>query len=109
MKWSLDWGSPKLQALGNRRKRKGKATKSLDDPPELFSDLLFVWDLFNRLNRARLTAFDASRLLVSDIVSLLDRFCSDDEEWVETFDLIQVMDEAFMEWKDQKNKRKKKE
>lgn len=46
-----DWGS--LRGFLERRARQGKPTPAIDNQPELFEDLIPVWEAFEDLAKAR--------------------------------------------------------
>lgn len=93
----MQWGAPEILKLLERRARRGKRVQALEDRPEVYTDLLPVWDGFCALHSARGNSLGVEALRVQDIVGWLDLYGISGDERVERFELIRVLDDAWIE------------
>lgn len=79
-----------------RRKKAGKPAPALENMPEIFDDLLYVWDAFWRLHRRRQIGMDICPLGVCDIMEYAKVFKVPRPR--DFFEYISAMDNEFLSW-----------
>jgi hypothetical protein len=79
-----------------RRKQAGKPAPALDNMPELFDDLAYVWDGFWKLHRRRQYGFGPYPLAVRDIIELAQIYQVPKPG--DFFDYISTMDDEWLKW-----------
>jgi len=77
----------------------GKHIPALEEKPELYPDLFWVWEAFSELNQSREIGFSGPQpLKLSEIRALIDELeiTSPDNRW-RFIRRIRVLDKAFLE------------
>jgi hypothetical protein len=70
---------------------------ALDEKPELFPELIWLWKAFMRLNRSRRFGINGpDPLQVSDITALADLMELTDQPALRFLDRMQLMDGAYL-------------
>lgn len=95
----MEWGeyARKLEKIVE----KGKRVPALENRPELFDDLVPVWQAFNQLHSGRQSGFGISPLRTSDILAYLKFRKIEDLEF---YELILTMDNEWLKWASNKQK-----
>lgn len=81
------------------RAKRGKKSKAFESRPELFEDLSEIWKAFVVLDSARFPTnyYEGPKpLAIHDIVAWLDLHRLEGEERLEYFELIRVLDDAWL-------------
>lgn len=80
-----------------KRRRKKKPTPAIDNKPELYEDLWFVWHAFNSLNAMRRVGFGPSPIVVSDVHAWLEIHLVPYTERPCMFNMITALDRIWMD------------
>jgi hypothetical protein len=89
---------------------KGKPTPALVNRPELYPDLVRIWQGFMDLHKTRQIAFGPSAIPISEIIIWLDyQGITDIDERQECYELILAMDAAWLDWARTKQKERDKQ
>ncbi|MEK9722238.1 MAG: hypothetical protein VW405_01980 [Rhodospirillaceae bacterium] len=71
----------------------------LDARPEIGHESALVWSAFTQLSAARRVGMAANPIAPSDVLAWLDIHCiTDPGERVEFYELLLVMDQAWLRW-----------
>ena len=94
----MEWGNyaKQLEAMEKR----GRKISALQNKPELFDDLVPVWQAFNQLHSGRQGGLGINPLRTSDIIQYLNW----QEFDADCFDLILAMDNEWCKWASDKHK-----
>jgi len=92
----LTWGND-IEFL-NARSEAGKPTPALDNMPELYEDLEYVWESFWKLNKCRQYGYGPCPLLVGEILSMSELYDMAAADRLEYFDLVKSMDQEWLKW-----------
>jgi len=90
----LIWGKD-VEFL-EKRAAAGKPTPALKSRPDLYDDLVDVWELFWQLHKSRQCGFGPSPLSVMDIKAATELYAVADP--VECYELIVSMDQEWLKW-----------
>ena len=89
----MEWGEHVRQL--EKIAKNGKRVLAIENRPELYSDLIQVWQAFNQLHSGRQSGFGANPLCTTDIVSLMSLYGIDDTGF---YELILAMDNEWCKW-----------
>jgi len=94
----LEWGNYAQQL--EKIAAKGKRVPAIENRPELFDDLIPIWQAFEQLHSGRQSGFGISPLRTSDILTYLNFRQIDDLEF---YELILAMDNEWCKWASDKH------